>query len=56
VQKLATADIYEEVAEYRRISVKLKSGNQAWVYLAPDDHAGGTLQFDDRQRIMSARE
>jgi gamma-glutamylcyclotransferase (GGCT)/AIG2-like uncharacterized protein YtfP len=32
-QELAAADIYEEVAEYRRISVKLKSGNRAWVYL-----------------------
>lgn len=32
-QELAAADIYEEVAEYRRISVKLKSGDRAWVYL-----------------------
>jgi hypothetical protein len=32
-QELAAADIYEEVAEYRRISVRLKSGDRAWVYL-----------------------
>ena len=32
-QELAAADIYEEVAEYRRISVTLKSGDQASVYL-----------------------
>jgi gamma-glutamylcyclotransferase (GGCT)/AIG2-like uncharacterized protein YtfP len=32
-QELAAADIYEEVAEYRRIFVTLKSGHQAWVYL-----------------------
>ncbi len=32
-QELAAADIYEEVADYRRIFVKLKSGDQAWVYL-----------------------
>jgi gamma-glutamylcyclotransferase (GGCT)/AIG2-like uncharacterized protein YtfP len=32
-QELAATDIYEEVAEYRRISVKLKSGDRAWVYL-----------------------
>ena len=32
-QELAAADIYEEVAEYRRISVTLRSGDQAWVYV-----------------------
>src|ERR1700694_3785611 len=32
-QELAAADKYEEVAEYRRISVTLRSGDQAWVYL-----------------------
>jgi len=32
-QELAAADKYEEPAEYRRIFVTLKSGNQAWVYL-----------------------
>ena len=34
-QELAATDSYEEVAEYRRISVTLKSGNQAWVYRRP---------------------
>jgi len=34
-QELAAADQYEEGAEYRRISVTLKSGGQAWVYLRP---------------------
>lgn len=34
-QELAAADIYEEVADYRRIYLTLKSGNQAWVYLHP---------------------
>ena len=32
-QELAAADKYEEIAEYRRISVTLRSGAQAWVYL-----------------------
>jgi gamma-glutamylcyclotransferase (GGCT)/AIG2-like uncharacterized protein YtfP len=32
-QELAAADKYEEVAKYRRISVTLRSGNQAWVYV-----------------------
>src|SRR4051812_13801172 len=32
-QELAAADRYEEVAEYGRISVRLRSGDQAWVYL-----------------------
>ena len=32
-QELAVADRYEEDAEYRRISVTLRSGAQAWVYL-----------------------
>ena len=32
-QELAAADKYEEAAEYRRISVKLRSGDQAWVYV-----------------------
>jgi gamma-glutamylcyclotransferase (GGCT)/AIG2-like uncharacterized protein YtfP len=32
-QELAAADKYEEVAEYRRISVTLRSGDQAWVYV-----------------------
>lgn len=31
--ELAAADKYEEVAEYRRISVRLRSGDQAWVYV-----------------------
>ena len=30
-QELAAADKYEDVAEYRRISVTLRSGDQAWV-------------------------
>jgi gamma-glutamylcyclotransferase (GGCT)/AIG2-like uncharacterized protein YtfP len=30
-QELAAADKYEEPAEYRRILVTLRSGNQAWV-------------------------
>jgi len=32
-QELAAADKYEEAAEYRRISVTLRSGDQAWVYV-----------------------
>jgi gamma-glutamylcyclotransferase (GGCT)/AIG2-like uncharacterized protein YtfP len=32
-QELAATDRYEEDAEYRRISVTLRSGAQAWVYL-----------------------
>ncbi len=32
-QDLAAADEYEKDAEYRRIFVTLKSGDQAWVYL-----------------------
>jgi gamma-glutamylcyclotransferase (GGCT)/AIG2-like uncharacterized protein YtfP len=32
-QELAAADKYEEVAKYRRISVTLRSGDQAWVYI-----------------------
>ena len=32
-QELAKADRYEEPAEYRRILVTLKSGEQAWVYV-----------------------
>ena len=41
-QELAAADKYEEVAEYRRISVKLRSGDQAWVYVfaRPGDKPG----------------
>ena len=34
-QELAEADRYEEPAEYRRILVRLKSGDQAWVYVHP---------------------
>ena len=32
-QELAAADQYEEGADYGRISVTLKSGNRAWVYV-----------------------
>jgi gamma-glutamylcyclotransferase (GGCT)/AIG2-like uncharacterized protein YtfP len=32
-QELASADQYEEDADYGRISVTLKSGDQAWVYV-----------------------
>jgi gamma-glutamylcyclotransferase (GGCT)/AIG2-like uncharacterized protein YtfP len=32
-QELAAADKYEEAAEYSRISVTLRSGAQAWVYV-----------------------
>jgi gamma-glutamylcyclotransferase (GGCT)/AIG2-like uncharacterized protein YtfP len=32
-QELTAADKYEEPAEYRRISVTLRSGVQAWVYV-----------------------
>jgi gamma-glutamylcyclotransferase (GGCT)/AIG2-like uncharacterized protein YtfP len=31
--ELEQADIYEATANYRRIEVQLKSGNNAWVYL-----------------------
>jgi gamma-glutamylcyclotransferase (GGCT)/AIG2-like uncharacterized protein YtfP len=32
-EELAAADKYEEAAEYRRIGVTLRSGDQAWVYV-----------------------
>ena len=32
-QELAGADRYEEAAEYRRISVTLRSGDRAWLYV-----------------------
>jgi gamma-glutamylcyclotransferase (GGCT)/AIG2-like uncharacterized protein YtfP len=32
-QELAAADRYEERAEYRRISVTLRSGDRAWMYI-----------------------
>jgi gamma-glutamylcyclotransferase (GGCT)/AIG2-like uncharacterized protein YtfP len=32
-QELAAADRYEETADYRRISVTLRSGGRAWVYV-----------------------
>jgi gamma-glutamylcyclotransferase (GGCT)/AIG2-like uncharacterized protein YtfP len=32
-EELAKADQYEESAHYRRISVTLQSGEQAWVYV-----------------------
>ncbi|HEV3196632.1 MAG TPA: gamma-glutamylcyclotransferase family protein [Bryobacteraceae bacterium] len=32
-QELAAADKYEEAARYRRISVTLRSGDRAWVYV-----------------------
>jgi gamma-glutamylcyclotransferase (GGCT)/AIG2-like uncharacterized protein YtfP len=32
-QELAAADIYEQAAGYRRISVRLRSGDQAFLYI-----------------------
>jgi gamma-glutamylcyclotransferase (GGCT)/AIG2-like uncharacterized protein YtfP len=32
-KELEQADIYEDAAEYKRISVQLKSGIRAWVYV-----------------------
>ena len=32
-KELEQADIYEATANYKRVSVQLKSGNRAWVYL-----------------------
>jgi gamma-glutamylcyclotransferase (GGCT)/AIG2-like uncharacterized protein YtfP len=32
-QELAAADAYEKVAQYHRISVTLRSGSEAWVYV-----------------------
>jgi len=32
-QELLAADRYEHAAEYRRIAVVLRSGDQAWVYV-----------------------
>lgn len=34
-KELAAADIYEGGREYRRISVRLQSGVQAWAYYRP---------------------
>jgi gamma-glutamylcyclotransferase (GGCT)/AIG2-like uncharacterized protein YtfP len=31
--ELAIADKYETAAKYRRISVRLRSGDQAWIYV-----------------------
>ncbi len=33
-KELEQADIYEDAADYKRISVQLKSGTRAWVYVA----------------------
>lgn len=35
-QDLTAADNYEEDADYRRVLVTLSSGDDAWVYLAPE--------------------
>ncbi len=35
-RELEQADVYEEAALYRRISVELNSGVQAWVYLGAE--------------------
>ncbi len=32
-QELEQADIYEAAADYKRVRVQMKSGNQAWVYV-----------------------
>ena len=32
-KELEQADVYEEVADYKRVLVQLKSGMNAWVYL-----------------------
>ncbi len=34
-EELAAADKYEEDAQYQRISVRLRSGAEAWVYIRP---------------------
>jgi len=34
--ELEKADVYEDTADYKRLSVQLKSGNQAWVYAFVD--------------------
>ena len=33
-KELEQADIYEDAADYRRVSVRLKSGTRAWVYVS----------------------
>ncbi len=33
-EELEQADKYEEVADYKRVRVKLKSGTDAWVYMS----------------------
>lgn len=40
--ELAAADRYEEPAAYRRISVILASGKQAWVYVEARSAPGGS--------------
>ena len=37
-QELLAADGYEAPAEYRRIQVRLRSGDQAWVYVHQPRH------------------
>jgi hypothetical protein len=32
-KEVEQADIYEVTADYKRVSVHLKSGTQAWVYV-----------------------
>jgi gamma-glutamylcyclotransferase (GGCT)/AIG2-like uncharacterized protein YtfP len=32
-KELEQADIYEDAADYKRVSVQLKSGTRAWVYV-----------------------
>jgi gamma-glutamylcyclotransferase (GGCT)/AIG2-like uncharacterized protein YtfP len=33
-KELEQADLYEDAANYKRVSVQLKSGTRAWVYVA----------------------
>ena len=35
-EELEQADVYEDTADYKRLSVQLKSGKQAWVYAFVD--------------------
>jgi PhnB protein len=41
-KELEQADIYEDAADYKRVSIQLKSGTRAWVYCAstqPSNHS-----------------
>jgi len=51
VRELEQADIYEDTADYNRVSVQLKSGTRAWVYICNVRRHGPALS----RRSQSSR-